>query len=234
VSAEPLTVWEYWEGPVPGYIGLCIETVRRHYPDAHVLDRAAFDELWEADRDVPVDHLGPQHRADFVRAYLLRHHGGLWLDSDFVLLRPFDELARLPPEITFAGYRDNGEFTNNLMFSRPEDPVVRDFYARVCEHLREQRPLTWLEIGAYALTPAVEAHRDAVFELSADLVCPVPWHQVRSLEQPGDAEGLVAGERWGVMLSNNSVTDELRAKPSEEVLQDDSVLAALLRKALDT
>src|SRR5438477_3393650 len=130
---------------MPGYVELCVETVRRHYPEARVLDRAGFDELWEVDRDVPIDHLVPQNRADFVRVYLLRHHGGLWLDSEFVLLRPFDELAGLPPEITFAGYRiDSGDFTNNVMYSRPGDPVLRDCYARVCEHLRAWRPITWL------------------------------------------------------------------------------------------
>ena len=123
-----IRVWEYWEGPMPGYVELCVETVRRHYPEARVLDRAGFDELWEVDRDVPIDHLVPQNRADFVRVYLLRHHGGLWLDSEFVLLRPFDELAGLPPEITFAGYRiDSGDFTNNVMYSRPGDPVLRSF-----------------------------------------------------------------------------------------------------------
>ena len=226
------SVWQYWEGPVPGYIELCAETVRRHYPDVRTLDREEFDALWETDRDVPIDHLGPHHRSDFVRVYLLHHHGGLWLDSDFVLLRPLDGLANLPEHCTFAGYRiDSGDFTNNLMFSRPGDAVLGHFYALVCEHLRERRPINWLEIGAFALKAAVEAHRSAVYELSADLVCPIPWHQAGRFEQAGDADALAAG-RWGVMLSNNSVSAELRSKSREVVLEEGSLLGDLLRRAL--
>jgi hypothetical protein len=218
---------------MPGYIELCVETVLRHYPEARLLDSSAFDSFWEFDRDVPVGHLVVQHRADFVRAYLLYHHGGLWLDSDFVLLRPFDGLTELPPEATFAGYRvDGGDFANNLMFSKPGDPVLRDLYSRVCEHLREGRPITWLEIGSDALRTATEDHPNSVFELDAELVCPIPWHQVRRFEAPGEADVLDASERWGVMLSNNSFSDELRRKPRDEVLRDHTVLGDLLRRAL--
>jgi hypothetical protein len=228
-----LQVWEYWEGPMPAYIELCVDTVRRHHPSARLLDRAQFDALWEADRDVPVEQLGAPHRADFVRAYLLHHHGGVWLDSDFVLLRPLDELARLPAEVTFAGYRNDGaEFTNNLMFSRPGDPVLAGCYARVCEHLRAGRRIDWLEIGAYALAPAIAANHGAVHELDAALVCPIPWHQMGRFERPGDAGDLAAEWRWGVMLSNNTATDSLRARTREELLSGDTLLGDLLRRAL--
>ena len=33
--------------------------------------------ILDTDQDVPLAHLGPEHRADFIRAWLLRHRGGL-------------------------------------------------------------------------------------------------------------------------------------------------------------
>ncbi|HEV7806692.1 MAG TPA: hypothetical protein VGO80_12785 [Solirubrobacteraceae bacterium] len=233
MSAEELQVWQYWEGPMPAYIELCLETVRRHYPGARLLDRASFEELWTTDRDVPIDHLGVHHRADFVRAYVLRHHGGgLWLDSDYVALRRFHEFGELPPSVTFAGYRDGGDFVNGLIFSRPGDPVLDGLYARICDHLRRGAPITWLEIGSLALRPEIDAHLDCVWELDPDLVSPIPWHQFRRFEEPGDAGELVSAGRCGVMLSNASATDDLRAKRREEVLGDDSLIADLIRLAL--
>jgi hypothetical protein len=233
VSVAELQVWQYWEGPMPGYVELCVETVRRHYPAARLLDRAEFDTLWTADRDVPIEHLAAANRSDFVRAYVLRHHGGIWLDSDFVLLRRFHELDELPESVTFAGYRvDGGDFTNNLMYSRPGDAVLAELYSQICEHLRRGAPIRWLEIGSVALRPAVWAHRDSVWELSADLVCPIPWHQSHRFEQPGDARALACAGRCGVMLANHSVSSELRAKPRETVLADGSLLADLIRRAL--
>jgi len=233
VSEAELDVWQYWEGPMPGYVELCVETVRRHYPAARLLDRAGFEELWTADRDVPIEHLGAPHRSDFVRAYVLRHHNGLWLDSDFVLLRRIDELCELPASITFAGYRvDDGDFTNNLMYSRPGDPVLEHLYSRICDHLRSGALIRWLEIGSLALSPAISAHGDVVWEMSADLVCPIPWHEFHRFEQPGHAGELASADRCGVMLANNSASAGLRAKPRDAVLEDNSLLADLLRCAL--
>src|SRR5262249_11420795 len=83
---SPLPVWAYWEGPCPPYVALCLEILVRR-AGARVLDRQAFDELWTSERDLPIDDLYVAHRADFVRAYLLAHHGGLWIDADCELLR---------------------------------------------------------------------------------------------------------------------------------------------------
>ena len=226
-------VWMYWEGPLAPYLELCIATVRRHHADLRVLDRAGFDELWSEDRDVPIDQLGPHHRSDFVRAYLLRHHGGLWLDTDFVQLRALDALLELPGEVTFAGYRQGDAFTNNLMYSRPGDPVIHDCYSRVCTHLREGRHIDWLEIGALALTPAVESNRGSVHEIDPDLVYPIPWYESERFESPGDAGWLAQPHRYGVMLSNNSLSDGWRRQGRDEVLRGGSLLGELLRRALD-
>ena len=65
-----LRVWQYWEGPQPEYIGLCLETVRRHEPDAVLLDPQAFAEIWRHDRDLQIDGIGPHYRADFIRVYV--------------------------------------------------------------------------------------------------------------------------------------------------------------------
>lgn len=59
MSASRVQVWQYWEGPLPAYIGLCLETVRRQHPDAVVLDLERFAELWQHDRDLRIDHIGP-------------------------------------------------------------------------------------------------------------------------------------------------------------------------------
>ena len=72
----------------------------------------------------------------------------------------------------------------------------------------------------------------AVHELDEALVCPIPWHQMQRFEQPGDAGDLVAEWRWGVMLSNNSATDGLRARTREEMLSGDTLLGDLLQRAL--
>ena len=226
-------IWQYWEGPLPGYVELCLETVLRHHPEAQVLDPSGFDELWELDRDLPIDELDVPTRADFVRLYLLRHHGGLWLDADFVLLRPLGLLVVLPEGATFAGYRVDGEsFANNLMYSRLGDPVIRRAYDVACSRLRGGEPVAWGAIGWEALAAGVEAHPELVHEIDSDLVSPVPWRDVHELEAEGDAAALAIPGRWGVMLANQSAGEALRAQAREEMLAGPTVLADLLRRAL--
>jgi hypothetical protein len=230
----PLTVWEYWEGPMPAWIELCIETVRRHHPAMQLLDPAAFDEVWETDRDIRIDHIGPYYRSAFIRVYLLRHFGGLWIDTDFILLRPFDDLTTLPSSVTFAGYRVDGlEFANGLLYSRVGDPVIGDMYSRVCSVLRAGGPLHWGQLGWESLKHAVEAHPGAVHAIDEHDVSPIPWYEAHRFEQPGDVDGLVARARYGVMLANASASDELGCATRDAVLTGGSLLGELLLQALD-
>ena len=55
------------------------------------------------------------------------------------------------------------------MCSRPGDPVLEGFYARICDHLRGWRPISWLEIGSHALAGAIAAHTGSVYELAPGL-----------------------------------------------------------------
>ncbi len=107
-------VWTYWEGLCPPYVELCLDSLRRH-AGARVLDRASFDGLWTSDRDLPIDALYVAHRADYIRAYLLRHYGGFWIDADCVLLRPVAPLAALLDQHDLVTYREPaGSIANRL------------------------------------------------------------------------------------------------------------------------
>jgi hypothetical protein len=182
---------------------------------------------------VPITQLGLQQRADFIRAYLLTHYGGVWLDSDFVLLRPLNDLRAVPEPYTFCGYRqEDGRIANNLLFSRPGDRVLADLYERICAHLRAGREVWWSALGQHALNPAINAHPDVVRLIDRELVCPIPWHQHERFEVPGDAEDLVRSPRIGVMLFNAMMGARWGDRSRDDVLAGDSVLGDLLRRAL--
>src|SRR5438067_12216062 len=92
----PSTIWLYWEGPQPAYISLCCQTVFAHNSNVMVLDRTSFDHLFTHDRDIDIDALSLNHKSDFIRAYLLKHYGGLYVDADCVVMQdlwPVWELA---------------------------------------------------------------------------------------------------------------------------------------------
>ncbi len=99
------TIWLYWEGPKPDYISLCWRTVFEHNSGVTLLDRAAFDRLFVQDRDIDIDGLAVNHRSDFIRAYLLNHYGGLYVDADCLVLQ---DLSSVLEKARACGLSDIG------------------------------------------------------------------------------------------------------------------------------
>lgn len=133
------TIWLYWDGPQPGYINLCLQTVLSHHSDVQLLNRARFEELWREDWDLPIDELALNHQSDFNRAYLLQHYGGLYLDVDCVVLRNLDPLLELAKVHGFVGYREpQGYMSCNFMAAQASTPhYLRPLSARVQAVTRE-------------------------------------------------------------------------------------------------
>jgi hypothetical protein len=237
-----MPIWMFWEGPRPGYIDLCIETVRRHHPEIRLLDRAAFDKIWTDDRDIQLDHLGLNHVSDFVRAYLLAHHGGLYLDADAVLMRSLDALLEAAQVHGFVGYREpQGYMSCNFMASRAGDWVIMDHYRRVCARLRASEPLEWLDLASVPMDVAIRDYGEDALILPTRAIMPLAWNDsVKLAERRSDNEhcAYFSDRSWLWMLSNNTVRSDLRTRhlyylPPDMVLQDQSFLGFLLRKALD-
>ena len=102
-------IFTFWEGPMPDYIKLCMQTWKHPYT------LLTFDNLHEY-TDLKVDErlrrfTLPQI-ADAVRVHVLRDNGGYWLDADTIMIS--DKL----PEETILG--DNEERTNSIGYLHTE------------------------------------------------------------------------------------------------------------------
>lgn len=98
-------IWMYWENKEtntrhPVYLDVCLETIKKHCASSFniiVLDEhTVFDYLPEVRRDLDAKCSIPQ-KTDYYRYMLLYKYGGIWLDSDIIMmkdLRPLiDKLA---------------------------------------------------------------------------------------------------------------------------------------------
>lgn len=84
--------------PFPESIQRCIDSWKKYLPDYELM-------LWDYKRfprgkSKWVDEAFDMHKyafaADFIRLYALKEYGGIYLDSDVEVLKPFDELLHLP------------------------------------------------------------------------------------------------------------------------------------------
>lgn len=237
-----IPIWLFWEGPRPAYIDLCIATVRRHHPDLHLLDRAGFEALWTDDRDIPLHDVGLNHVSDFVRAWLLSRHGGLYIDADCIMMRSCTPLLMAIEVHGFVGYREpQGYMSCNFMGARAGGAVIMKHYARVAARLRGPRPIAWLDLSSAPMNQAIEAAgRDALL-LPTQSVMPLAWNDSADLARRRDDSAHAAHvepDCRSYMLSNNTIradvhTRHLAYMPAEVLLADRSFLGYLLRRALD-
>ena len=84
--------------PYPAKIAKCLETWKKYLPDYEVM-------LWDTNRfdlnsSIWVRQAFEKKKyafaADYIRFYALYHYGGIYLDSDVVVLKSFNDLLDLP------------------------------------------------------------------------------------------------------------------------------------------
>lgn len=86
------------EDKYPDKIRRCIDSWKRNLPDYELIkwdfsriDKSKFK--WVSDA---FDNRRYAYAADYIRVYALYHYGGIYLDSDVEILKPFDDLLDSP------------------------------------------------------------------------------------------------------------------------------------------
>lgn len=234
-------IWVYWEGPMPQYIRLCHETVLAHNDNVKLLDRDSFERLFQYERDIDIDRLAINHKSDFIRAYLLFHYGGLYVDSDCVVLQDLSRVLEMARETGFVGYREpQGYMSCNFMASREGGEVITEHFQRVCKLLRSEGPLEWLDLASIPMDLAIAEHPGKSIILPTESVMPVGWHESEKLvvERDDDEhQKCFNPDAFCYMLSNQTIksreeTQSLCQMDRGQLLGGHMFLSFVLRKAL--
>lgn len=101
-------IYTFWEGILPDYLKLCMETWKFPYV---VLN---YDNLTQYTDKIPekVKQLTLPKIADYIRVHVLRDNGGIWLDTDTIMLSD-----KLPEECILG---NNTERSNTIGFLKTE------------------------------------------------------------------------------------------------------------------
>ncbi|HEY6305683.1 MAG TPA: glycosyltransferase [Candidatus Angelobacter sp.] len=231
-----LPVWMYWEGECPEWIQQCQRTVYSHAADVRLLSPDGFDRLRDTDRDIDLNRLHVTLRADFISAFLLARYGGLWIDSDGIVMKPLQPLLDLLERYDFLAHKDHsGYFCTDFFAARPGSMIASAFYDQICRILRSNRRLGWISLGAEPLTRLLQTTRVAWYEIDRELIKPVRWND------PG-AFFATAGRRAHesafnsraicYMLSHQQVQGFQARNTSASLLGKETFFSYLLEKAL--
>lgn len=232
-----MNIWSYWEGPKPQWILDCQESLVRHGGDyVKILNWEDFDKLWEYERSLPITSLYVAQKADFIRSYLLRYLGGMWIDADCLIMRNLTPIIKSCEFWDFIFYRQkDGAFSNAFIGAKKESKTAKHFYDGVVWQLNQGKELGWTDLGQSKLWEAVHNANSNCLQLATELISPYDWSEGAVFLSNGDCEENKIKEHprsLAYMISNHSVggaRDEIISAFNEP----NSLFSYLVQKSVD-
>lgn len=232
-----LPVWLYWEGYKPEWIKACHKSIFDHVGNVKLIDPERFDALRDRDREIDISNLCIAHRADFIRAFLLARFGGLWLDSDCIVLKSLEPLINILNDYDFMAFRERqGHLSNSFIGAPLNSKIAHSYYNIVCEILRSGQVIEWLTIGSNALTDAIYNTGTRWYEIDISYIQPVCWSNQEAffaLRDLNEHDQFFNNESFCYMLANSTVADFVKNNPGSDMLQERTFFNFLLKKSAD-
>ncbi len=236
-SPEPV-IWSLWTGPKPPYVELCQETLMRHVPGARILSMEDFRELQTEDRDVDFSHLKIAQQADWIRLYLLKHFGGIWIDADCIVMRPLDCLLdALDCCNSMTYFEPQGRIGGGFIGAPLGSEHMSDMYDRATGMVRSKDLVSWRALMGDNMNHVLKSHGYQGFlKLDYRLFYPVKPHRSRGLLLKKDTDDVFKEEfpqnLFTAMLSHNIFPESLREMPREQILHSPMLLGHFFRRAM--
>lgn len=140
ISNKPY-LWLYWDPPIngtPGYIQICYDSVVKHCSESFVIVRLNKDNIKTFLPEIIgyekyINNMKIAHKVDLYRILLLYKFGGLYLDSDILVLHDLIQIVnKLNNNIDYVGFGCTGDTckygygypSNWAMVSKPNTELM--------------------------------------------------------------------------------------------------------------
>jgi len=237
---EKIPVWilyDYPAGSEETFINLNVKALRRHAdPSRFVINLVNSTNIRQFIPDLPAqyDRL-PDHgaRSDLIRAALMSHHGGVYLDADVLVTRDLTWITDKLADHDFVSYTvggqncSNGIFSSNVIAGRKGNRLSADWWADIQRSLvqrcsfEEKRDL---ENGVCCYDPQGKSRK-----------CHIPWGGLGEKTGHPALQRLQKGEQAFKIFCYDEIDNEgFAPDPAGKLLFRELVKQATSCKAGDT
>ena len=230
-------IWQYWEtvGEKPAFVdGLYTIAKKNAGAEVILVTPQTLRDYLPSIPDALFDVSHVVHRADMIRAMLVARHGGLWLNSDAVVLRRLDWILDLLDDYEFVGFKRQ-RVTVSCFASRANGTIVKEWVRQ--QHAKfPQREFSWMEVGTDLLDPICHAHQERVKVMPFRLIGPVLWDEVADFCSSEIDVRPILRDSYTVMLSAQSLrtrVPELYQMTVNEIAAGGTLLSTIMRRALN-
>lgn len=238
-------IWQYWEtkGTKPLFVDGLYEIAKKNSGVEVIQVTPQTLEQYVPDVPEELFKIGElAHKADMIRTMLVCRHGGMWLDSDAIVLSDLNWLFDVLSDCEFVGFNDNGSIHEsplnvrvNCFLSRPDSRVLSSWVK--AQHSKfPKTTYSWSEVGTELLDPIVAENIESVRLLDFDIVCPVKWNEVDRFTSKWRSSKRLLDNTSIVMLSNKILQDRgsrIVDTPLDELSEEGTLLADILKRAHD-
>jgi hypothetical protein len=192
-AGHPVRVWSY----APGKLDFLIPHGVEVRDAGDVMPRALFERI--------VGGSEIRYFSDIFRYAVLYEYGGLWMDSDVILLRPFPFCGDHFFNLQWRGAHKGHFICGNVMYARPHSRHLRALYEMSMDRFHEVRGKEFGDIGPKLLSDYIVS--DAGYELldwvfSPVFFNPIDWTEIDRFDKPiGELADYLNDERvFGIHL----------------------------------
>jgi len=241
-------IWIYWENRPncqrPPYLDLALETIKRHSGsyDVILLNEESVKDFIRVP-DIVSRFSEIAHKADYIRFHLLYKYGGVWLDSDIVLLRNIEEA--IEPYIEnydYIGYGETyGEPLVGFMACQKGCKLLEKQIQSIDTVLRKKQKqpplpekieLRWTEISEEILWNIAENYD--YYHHENGMLAPTEWYDWEFFNRTDvDIDKYLSHNPFAVMLYNQMMFDSFENVSIDEIINGSTLLSHLFKKALD-
>jgi len=245
-STEPRNVFLYWVGKEYKLISILRNLIYLHstngkgYKVNLITDKNISDYI----KNIPdyFSTLCPAHQADFVRVNVICDYGGIWLDSDTIVLQSLDSLFDfIKSGDGFFIKENNTILWNGIFGSKANTPLMVEWKKQMINLLDvKMGKIGWTDIGNNMLQNIYNNKTTSFFDNynifnGLNNLYPVEWQNcvTEFIEKPYENYKTIIREYQPLVVLVNSVYKKLEYKTEKEILEGNMPVNYFINKSFD-
>jgi len=233
-----IKLFTYWEGIKPDYIKLCEKIIQKNISEDIELHLVTDKNLKEY---IPIEELPFNfkninclaHRTDYIRCCLVYKYGGIWLDSDQILISDLSEIVELLKTYDYVTYEWEKYQPSISFFAANKNNILLKRWKSEMEVLISKKSeFNWTEIGYDLIYPLLKELINLnlikyyAFYATTSFA-PLEWHQYETFLKSD--ENLNIENVKSIHLFNAKLPDWFKTMTEKDILTKDYLISKLFR-----
>ena len=238
-------IYLYWVGKEYKLIYILRDLIYLHSTNGvgYKVNLITDKNIREYVKDIPdyFSSLCPAHQADFVRVHVICDYGGIWLDSDTLVIDKLDSLFDLIEKKNGFFMKENNTILCNGIFgSKKQTNLMIEWKKNLTNILNQKKnKIGWTDIGnkmlEYMYNKNPSLYNDYKIFEGLDNMYPVNWKNCveEFIEKPYDNYKNIVREYQPLVVLVNSVYKKLENKTEKEILEGNMPINYFINKSFE-